>query len=124
MLALLLMCGLGAANAALPVISGSGKFRYQYDPTKLKLPASVELLHGHGLTKDKTGNIYFTYESQTPAKATPGVRALIRYAPDGTGGTLLGDATLAQGIPHGIKIAEEAGVEFLYHGEPRPSSLY
>jgi hypothetical protein len=103
-------------SPSAPVISGSGKFRYQFDPTKLKLPPSVELLHGHGLTKDKAGNIYFTYESEPAAKATPGVRALIRYEPDGTGGTLLGDATLAQGVPHGIKIAEEAGVEYLYHG--------
>lgn len=120
MLVQALLCGLAASAAAAasapPVKSGSGKLRYQFDPTKLQLPASVDLLHGHGLTKDKVGNIYFTYESQTAAKAKPDVRALIRYKPDGTGGTLLGDATLAQGVPHGIKIAEEAGVEYLYHG--------
>eukprot|EP00040_Diaphanoeca_grandis_P039538 m.259362 g.259362 ORF g.259362 m.259362 type:complete len:354 (+) comp37937_c0_seq1:143-1204(+) len=99
---------------AAPVISGSGKFRYQYDPTKLTLPSSVQLLNGHGLTRDKAGNIYFTYESQNKGDAD--VRALIRYAPDGTGGTLLGDAALAQGVPHGIKIAVENGTEYLYHG--------
>ena len=36
-----------------PVISGSGKFKYQWDPTKMVLPPSVSLLHGHGVTKDK-----------------------------------------------------------------------
>jgi hypothetical protein len=31
-----------------PIISGQGKFRYKYDPEKLKLPASVKLVNGHG----------------------------------------------------------------------------
>lgn len=84
-----------ACICATPVISGSGNFRYQYDPSKLKLPPSVQLLNGHGLTRDKAGNIYFTYESTN--KDDPSVRALIRFQSDGTGGTLLGDATLAQG---------------------------
>ena len=43
------------------------------------------------------------------------MRALLKYDKDGTGGTLLGDASLAEGVPHGIKIAEEHGVEYLYH---------
>lgn len=49
------LCVVGAlgAVAAPPVISGTGKFRYQYDPTKLVLPSSVQLLNGHGLTRDK-----------------------------------------------------------------------
>eukprot|EP00051_Salpingoeca_urceolata_P028490 m.487151 g.487151 ORF g.487151 m.487151 type:complete len:364 (+) comp24823_c0_seq1:118-1209(+) len=98
-----------------PVISGSGKFRYQYDPTKLVLPESVQLLNGHGLTRDQAGNIYFTYESLN--KGDPSVRAIVRFLPDGSNGTLLGDASLAQGVPHGIKINKEAdGKEYLYHG--------
>eukprot|EP00041_Stephanoeca_diplocostata_P032311 m.1032799 g.1032799 ORF g.1032799 m.1032799 type:complete len:362 (-) comp24127_c0_seq6:236-1321(-) len=109
------LAALISSVSSTPVVSGSGNFRYQYDPAKLKLPASVQLLNGHGLTRDKAGNIYFTYESTN--KDDPGVRALIRFQPDGTGGTLLGDASLAQGVPHGIKIAEEDdGTEYLYHG--------
>jgi hypothetical protein len=66
------------------------------------------------VTRDKAGNIYFTYESAD--KTDAGVRAIIRYNPDGTGGTLLGNATLAQGVPHGIKVQEEEdGKEYLYH---------
>eukprot|EP01079_Euglenida_sp_SAG-EU17-18_P006985 gene6985-1249_t len=77
-----------------------------------------------------SGRIYFTYESQN--KASPNVRALIRFESDGTGGTLLGDVALAQpvymrqiplalvhsaqGVPHGLKIGTDAdGTEYLYH---------
>jgi hypothetical protein len=81
-------------DTAPVVISGVGKFRYQYTPTKLVLPTSVQLLNGHGLTRDKAGNIYFTYESLD--KTSADVRALIRFNPDGTNGQLLGDAALAQ----------------------------
>ena len=40
-------------------------FRYQWEPTKLVLPpsAAANLRNGHGVTRDKTGRIYFTYES-------------------------------------------------------------
>ena len=97
-----------------PVISGQGQFRYRYEPRKLVLPPSVELVNGHGVAKDAAGNIYFTYESAN--KGDAGVRALLRFAPDGTGGKLLGNATLAQGVPHGIKVQREAdGKEYLYH---------
>lgn len=106
--------GLESTSPGAPVISGSGAFRYQYDPTKLLLPPTVQLLNGHGLARDRAGNIYFTYESTDKTAAS--VRALIRYSPDGSGGELLGDATLAQGVPHGLKIAVEGGVEYLYHG--------
>eukprot|EP00937_MAST-01D_sp_MAST-1D-sp2_P001365 g1365.t1 len=99
---------------APPVISGRGKFRYQYDPSRLQLPPSVQLLNGHGLARDAAGRIYFTYESSN--KGDAGVRALIRYRADGTGGELLGNATLAQGVPHGLKVQREAdGAEYLYH---------
>ena len=87
---------------------------YRYEPQKLKLPASVQLRNGHGLARDKAGNIYFTYESLN--KNDPSVRALIRFNPDGTGGQLLGNSTLAQGVPHGIKVQQDAdGNEYLYH---------
>jgi hypothetical protein len=122
--------GCGACPAATtpaptplpPVISGSGKFKYQYDPSKLVLPASVKLVNGHGLARDKAGNIYFTYESSD--KSDAGARAILLFAPDGSGGTLLGDDnSLAQGVPHGIKVQQEAdGVEYLYHANSTCSS--
>jgi hypothetical protein len=49
------------------------------------------------VTRDKAGNIYFTYASSD--LSDPSVRAVIKYNPDGTGGTLLGNATLAQVSP-------------------------
>jgi len=97
-----------------PVISGSGAFRYQYIPERLALPDSVKMRHGHGLCRDRDGNIYFTYESETVDSNT---RALIRFAPDGTGATLLGsDNALANGVPHGLSISyEKDGTPVLYH---------
>lgn len=62
------------------------------------------------------GSIYFTYESVAAAKALNETRALIRFNADGTNATLLGpDNLLAQGTPHGLKLSEEDGVEYLYH---------
>jgi hypothetical protein len=97
-----------------PVISGSGAFRYQYIPEKLKLPDTVKMRHGHGLCHDRQGNIYFTYESEAVDAST---RVLVRFAPDGSGATLLGpDNALAPGAPHGLNIAyEKDGSPVLYH---------
>ena len=100
-----------------PVITGAGSYRYRWRPDRLVLPPKVaaNLRNGHGLARDKSGNIYFTYESFN--KTDPAVRALMRFAPDGTGGELLGDEKLAQGVPHGIKPAVDNsdGQEYLYH---------
>lgn len=106
----------GVAMGAPPqgVVSGSGRFRYRFEPTKLVLPPSVQLVNGHGLAKDARGHIYFTYEAGNKDDAA--VRAVVMFAPDGSGGTLLGNATLAQGVPHGLKVIKEAdGIEYLYH---------
>jgi DNA-binding beta-propeller fold protein YncE len=57
--------------------------------------------------------IYFTYE---PTHVTDTTRALVRFAPDGTGGELLGDNNvLAWGVPHGLRLSEEPDGDFLYH---------
>ncbi len=98
-------------------ITGEGKFRYEYDPTKLGLPLGVQLKNAHGLALSHAdGSIYFTYESMDGTKSDPATRALIRYDADGTNPTLLGaDNRLAQGVPHGLKLSVEDGVEYLYH---------
>jgi sugar lactone lactonase YvrE len=97
-----------------PITGGSGEFRYEYVPGKLKLPTEVKMRHGHGLCRDAAGNIYFTYE---PEKVEPQTRCLVRFNPDGTGAELLGtDNALAHGAPHGLNIDEADGTgTFLYH---------
>lgn len=97
-----------------PIITGSGKFRYQYDPTKFVLPSSVNLENAHGLAVSPfDSSIYFTYQSTDVADDT---RALIRFNPDGTNATFCGeDNFLAYGVPHGLKLSVENGVEYLYH---------
>ncbi len=94
--------------------SGRGEFQFQYVPEKLLLPAGVKMKHGHGLCHDTEGNIYFTYEPETVDEHT---RGLVRFAPDGTGATLLGSSNaLAHGVPHGLNIhAEKDGRLVLYH---------
>ena len=52
-----------------------------------------------------------TWESQAADKANASVRALLRFNPDGSGGTQLGNATLAQGVPHGLKVQVEADTD-------------
>ncbi len=96
------------------VVSGSGEFRYQFDPDKLVLPDEVKMKNGHGLCRDADGRIYFTFE---PEAVTDSTRSLVRFAPDGTGATLLGgDNALARGVPHGLNIhLEKDGTPVLYH---------
>ena len=43
-----------------PIIGGQGRWRYQYMPDLLQLPAGAEMQHAHGLEVDKSGNIYLT----------------------------------------------------------------
>jgi hypothetical protein len=107
--------GAGGAEApGGPLVSGSGEFRYQYVPEKLMLPPEVKMKNGHGLCHDTEGNIYFTFEPET---VEPNTRSLVRFAPDGTGATLLGaDNALAHGVPHGLNInVEKDGTLVLYH---------
>lgn len=83
--------------------TGTGRFRYQYIPEKLQLPAEAKMKNGHGLCRDGQGNIYFCFEPQEPQG-----QVLVRFAPDGTGAVLLGDTKLAVGVPHGLNIYAEA----------------
>ena len=97
-----------------PLVSGSGEFRYQYVPDRLVLPPAVKMRNGHGLCLDTQGNIYFTFEPEQVEEQT---RCLVRFAPDGTGGELLGpDNRLAHGVPHGLNIhIAKDGHASLYH---------
>ncbi len=97
-----------------PLLTGQGAFRYEYVPTKLLLPPEAHMKNGHGLCHDEAGNIYFTFE---PEKVEAHTRVLVRFAPDGTGGVLLGeDNKLALGVPHGLNIhTEKDGAVYLDH---------
>ena len=48
--------------ASSRIVSGTAPFRYEYQEDYLEIPEQVKnnLLNGHGLTKDKDGNVYFT----------------------------------------------------------------
>lgn len=98
-----------------PVISGSGRWKYQYMPDLLHFPNETELGNGHGLCKDKKGQIYFTFQ---PKHKTAYSQALVRFQPDGTNGVLLGDKGpdgLSMGVPHGLRIDYSEGTGYLYH---------
>lgn len=112
-------CAVAVASAEDPVVSGQGRWRYQFIPNLLNLPASEANndQNGHGLCKDTDGNIYFTF---VPKKVTETTQVLVRFAPDGTRGTLLGKpgpSGLSAGIPHGLRFEYDAELKqsFLYH---------
>lgn len=121
-MSLYLFAFVASASAAAPIIGGQGKYRYQYMPELLQLPAGTVLVNAHGLVVDNAHNIYLTYENDH--KKDPN-NCLIRWNPDGTGGIHMtgGNATLCSGTPHGLKIATEwtrdghrdLPVEYLYH---------
>ncbi len=103
-----------ALDLSEKIISGSGAFRYEFVPDKLKLPPEVKMRHGHGLCRSSDGHIYFTYEPETVEATT---RVLVRFEPDGSSPALLGsDNALAHGAPHGLSLhVDKDGKAHLYH---------
>jgi len=98
-------------GTSAPIIGGSGNFKYQYMPDLLKMEGA-SLVNVHGLVTDAAKNIYATYQNDGKDQ-----NCLIRWKPDGTGGEFMsgGGVELCDGTPHGLKIATEDGVEYLYH---------
>ncbi|KAL3909813.1 MAG: hypothetical protein SGPRY_009294 [Prymnesium sp.] len=100
-------------EARAQVIGGQGAFRYRYLPHLLLPPAGAAMVNCHGLVVDADGNIYLTYEND-------GVDAncLIKWRADGTDGRFLSPSdlsSLCSGVPHGLTISDEEGVQYLYH---------
>lgn len=114
-----------AVSAALsgvlgdPIISGTSPWQYQYMPERVQVPGfdANDVGNGHGLCRDKEGNIYFTFQ---PKSVDNDTQALVRFASDGTKGAMLGlkgPGGLSRGTPHGLRIEhdEAQGKSFLYH---------
>lgn len=97
----------------LEVVSGNGSFTFAYVPSLLALPAGVELVNAHGLVQDPTdGSILLAYQPDNSRDN----HCLVRWRPDGTGGVRFGaGSALCAGTPHGLRLAVEDGVPFLYH---------
>ena len=104
--------------ASSRIVSGTAPFRYEYQEDYLEIPEQVKnnLLNGHGLTKDKDGNVYFTFQPMNVASTT---QVLVRFKKDGGQyvGEAIGDPALASGVPHGLRIEHgaDASDTFLYH---------
>ena len=62
-------------------------------PSKVPVPSGVSILNGHGLCKDREGNIYFTFQ---PSQVNASTQCLLRFAPNGTEPVLLGDPLLSE----------------------------
>ena len=106
----------------MPMISGSGHFRFQYEPTKLQLPPGARLKNAHGLVVDDDGALILTYERSS----TDDAHCLARWrADDGyTEGVAFGPVgVMCSGTPHGLRLAHEAGTPFLYHVNVREKPL-
>ncbi|CAK0879958.1 unnamed protein product, partial [Prorocentrum cordatum] len=101
------------ALAADPIVGGYGAFKYQYMPDLLQPPAGANYVNCHGLVTDGDNNIYLTYENDGKTD----LNCLIRWRPDGTGGEFMtgGGSELCSGTPHGLQLAVEQGVPYLYH---------
>ena len=76
-----LLAATSAAAAAAPIIGGWGKFKYQYMPDLMKLPAGANAVNCHGLVTDSAANIYLTYENDGGKTDS---NCLVRWMPDGT----------------------------------------
>ncbi len=101
------------------VCSGDGDFQFEYQQQLVNLPPSESGndLNGHGVCKDKEGNIFFTF---VPKKVDNSTQVLAKWKADGTGVEMLGKPGpegLSAGTPHGLRIEhdEKQGKSFLYH---------
>ena len=108
-------------NACIPtsassIVSGTAPWKYQYE--KLQLPIGVEqnIQNGHGLTKDKEGNIYFTFQ---PINVSETTQALVKfsYGEKKMVATAIGSTELSSGVPHGLQYEYDSvsNKEYLYH---------
>ena len=66
---------------------------YEYQEHLLQVPPSPlsggeNVLNGHGIARDAVGNLYFTFQ---PAQVAADTQVLVKFNPDGTNGTLLGE---------------------------------
>jgi len=98
---------------ANPIIGGQGQFRYEYMPDLLIPPAGANMTNCHGLVTDRDNNIYLTYDNSGGSDPN----CLIKWKPDGTGAEFMtgGNTTLCSGVAHGLNLAIEEGVQYLYH---------
>jgi hypothetical protein len=87
---------------ALPVL-GHGDFRYTMDHAWAKLPRSMRFGYTHGIVEDKAGRFYIANQSRN---------AIVVVDAQGNYLSSWGQA-YATGA-HGLRIAEEAGTEYLY----------
>lgn len=96
-----------------PIIGGYGGYKYQYMPDLMQPPKGAKMVNCHGLVTDKDNNIYLTYENDGATDEN----CLIRWKPDGTDPQWMngGGTKLCSGTPHGLKIATEGNVQYLYH---------
>lgn len=101
----------GQLQADDPIIGGQGDFKYEYLPDRLQLPPTVNLQDAHGWVVDAQSNIILTYVPKAPD-----TNCMLRWAPDGSSPVPFGPgAELCAGTPHGLHLAVEDGVEYLYH---------
>ena len=110
------------SGGAAPIRSGQGDFVYEYKPELLQVPPSPlsggpNVLNGHAVAVDATGNIFFTFQ---PSNVAADTQVLVKWKPDGTGGVLLGGkgpGGLSGGVPHGLELEHDAEKkqDFLYH---------
>ena len=105
----------GCAAADPPIISGQGKFRYQYLPDRLVFPQGLFPQNDHGLVLDKDDNILLTYDHAGANDSS--AHCMVKWKPDGTGvGEGFGPGPeLCAGTPHGLRISHEPEGDFLYH---------
>lgn len=109
--ALLIFAPRAITSRANPIISGEGKFRYQYMPERLQFPEGLYPNNDHGLILDDKNNIILTYEPFANDS-----HCMVAWNPDGTGGVSFGPGPeLCTGVPHGLRIAHEGNEIFLYH---------
>ena len=107
-----------ASVTRVDLSSGQGDWRYRFDPERTVLTDADSLVQdGHGLAKDRAGNIYYTFN---PREHTPTSQVLVRFSPDGRNPTWLGEmgeGGLSRGIPHGLQIEYDPidEREYLYH---------
>lgn len=105
--------GVATASSADPIIGGYGDFKYQYMPDLLRPPPGARMVNCHGLVLDKDDNIYLTYQNDGRSDSN----CLIKWKPDGTDPEWMtgGGTKLCAGTPHGLKVAREQGIQYLYH---------
>jgi|TARA_B110000305_G_C19324836_1_gene580797 hypothetical protein len=103
-----------AADAPPPPTGGQGDYQFRYIESKLKMPSEANVDNIHGLAVvSSTKEVIVTFQDKDRSDLCMASFKPSDNYTEGQSFAIGGD--LCSGVPHGLRLIEEEGQQFLYH---------